>query len=147
MADAGISQVAETCNTRQTNVRCFNLDRPYCLYYCTDLSIPQEPLSHIPSTQPSELQAALRNFSLWLSGPEVVQSHRLSQLTAQRLHTHIHHAALERVARAYQKICEEVRRPENRYEAAATLLGSERPFGQVHLLWQIFGLDEEREAA
>ncbi|TFY57091.1 hypothetical protein EVJ58_g7236 [Rhodofomes roseus] len=33
-------------------------------------------------------------------------------------------------------------RPENRYEAAATLLGSERPFGQVHLLWQIFGLQD-----
>ena len=33
-------------------------------------------------------------------------------------------------------------RPENRYEAAATLLGGERPFGQVHLLRQIFGLGE-----
>ena len=42
-------------------------------------------------------------------------------------------------------ICEEVKRPENRYEAAATLLGSERPFGQVHLVWQIFGLEEEEE--
>jgi hypothetical protein len=105
----------------------------------------QEPLSHIPSTLPSELQTALRNFSLWLSGPEVVQSRRLSQLTVTRLHTQIHHAALERVARVYQNICEEVKKPENKYEAASTLLGSERPFGQVHLLWQIFGLDEETE--
>ena len=40
-------------------------------------------------------------------------------------------------------ICEEVKKPENKYEAASTLLGSERPFGQVHLLWQIFGLAEE----
>jgi hypothetical protein len=40
-------------------------------------------------------------------------------------------------------ICEEVKKPENKYEAASTLLGSERPFGQVHLLWQIFGLEEE----
>lgn len=125
MVDAGISRVADTCTTRQTN----------------------EPLSHIPSTLPSELQAALGNFSLWLSGPEVVQSHRLSQLTVQRLHTQIHHAALERMARAYQKICEEVKKPENKYEAALTLLGSERPFGQVHLLWQIFGLDEDKESA
>jgi hypothetical protein len=39
-------------------------------------------------------------------------------------------------------ICEEVKKPENKYEAASTLLGSERPFGQVHLLWQIFGLEE-----
>lgn len=42
-------------------------------------------------------------------------------------------------------ICERVRRKENRYEAAATLLGSERPFGQAALLWQIFGLKEEEE--
>ena len=42
-------------------------------------------------------------------------------------------------------ICEEVKKPENKYEAASTLLGGERPFGQVHLLWQIFGLDEEEE--
>ncbi len=40
-------------------------------------------------------------------------------------------------------ICEDVKKPENKYEAAATLLGSERPFGQVHLLWKIFGLEEE----
>ena len=40
-------------------------------------------------------------------------------------------------------VCEEVKKPENKYEAASTLLGSERPFGQVHLLWQIFGLEEE----
>jgi hypothetical protein len=47
------------------------------------------------------------------------------------------------MGRAYQLICEEVRKPENRYEAASTLLGSERPFGQVHLLWQIFGLEDD----
>lgn len=38
-----------------------------------------------------------------------------------------------------------MRKPENKYEAAATVLGSERPFGQVHLLWQIFGIQEEDE--
>ena len=37
-------------------------------------------------------------------------------------------------------ICEEVRKPESEYEAACTLLGSERRLGQVHLL-QIFGLE------
>jgi hypothetical protein len=42
-------------------------------------------------------------------------------------------------------ICEEVKKPENKYEAASTLLGSERPFGQVHLLWQTSGLEEEEE--
>ncbi len=91
--------------------------------------------------QPSDLQKGLRQFSMWLSGPEVVHSSRLAQLTVQRYHAQIHQAALERVVRAYRTICEHVRSPENKYEAASTLLGSERPFGQVHLLWQIFGLE------
>lgn len=104
---------------------------------------PQEPLSRIPSAQTPELLTALHNFSQWLSGLEVVQSPRLSHLAVQRLHTQIHHAALERMARAYKLICEEVKKPENRYEAASTLLGSERPFGQAHLLRQIFGLEDD----
>ena len=70
-----------------------------------------------------------------------MHSARLAQLTMQRYHTQIHQAALERVARAYRIICEHVRNPENKYEAASTLLGGEKPFGQVHLLWQIFGLE------
>ncbi|KAG5644406.1 hypothetical protein DXG03_008573 [Asterophora parasitica] len=123
MVDAGLRQVAETCAHRETD----------------------EPLSRLPSMQPAELQLALRNFSLWLSSLDVVQSPRLSYLTAQRLHTQIHHAALERMAVAYRLICEEVKRPENKYEAASTLLGSERPFGQIHLLRQILGLDEDSE--
>ncbi|KAJ7655211.1 oligomeric Golgi complex subunit 6 [Mycena polygramma] len=119
MVDAGIDQIAETC---------INYDK-------------SEPLSRIPATLPAQLQTALHNFSLWLSGLEVVQSPRLSQLTAQRLHIKIHQAALERMAGSYQLICEQVRKPENKYEAASTLLGSERPFGQVNLLRQIFGLE------
>lgn len=39
----------------------------------------------------------------------------------------------------------EVRRAENRYEAGAVLLGQERPFGQMGLLWQILGVEEEGE--
>ncbi|KAF7367249.1 Conserved oligomeric Golgi complex subunit 6 [Mycena sanguinolenta] len=119
MADAGIQLIAETCEKHDGS----------------------EPMSRIPVTLPAQLQTALRNFSLWLSGLEVVQSPRLSQLTAQRLHIKIHQAALERMARSYQLICEQVKKPENKYEAASTLLGSERPFGQVNLLWQIFGLE------
>lgn len=42
-------------------------------------------------------------------------------------------------------MCEEVRRSENRYEAGTVLLGGERPFGQVGLLWQILGVEEEGE--
>ncbi|GLB45160.1 putative conserved oligomeric complex COG6 [Lyophyllum shimeji] len=123
MVDAGIHQVVETCTNRQTN----------------------EPLSRVPSMEPAELQVALRNFSLWLSSADVVQSPRLSHLTVQRLHTQIHQAALERMAHAYRMICEEVKKPENKYEAAATLLGSERPFGQIHLLRQILGLEEDSD--
>jgi len=40
-------------------------------------------------------------------------------------------------------LCKQIRKPENRYEAASTLLGSERPFGRVDLLYQIFCLEEE----
>lgn len=95
----------------------------------------------MPAGEPAALQAALRRFSEWLSGAEVVQSRRLGLLTVQSVATRVHQAALERVAETYERICEEVKKPENKYEAAATLLGSERPFGQVRLLWQIFGLE------
>ncbi|KAH0586671.1 Conserved oligomeric Golgi complex subunit 6 [Termitomyces sp. J132] len=121
MVDAHIHQVAAICANRPTN----------------------EPLSRIPLMQPSELQVTLRSFSLWLSSPDVVQSPRLSQLTVQHLHAKIHQTALERMVRAYGLICEEVKRPENKYEAASTLLGSERPFGQIHLLRQILGITDE----
>ncbi|KAG6911409.1 hypothetical protein DXG01_016506 [Tephrocybe rancida] len=123
MIDANIYQVAEACTNRTT----------------------AEPLSRIPSMQPAELQVALQNFSLWLSSPDVVQSPRLSHLTVQHLHTKIHQTALERMARAYGLVCEEVKKPVNKYEAASTLLGSERPFGQNHLLRQILGIDENEE--
>lgn len=105
--------------------------------------VEQEPLSRVPATQPSDLQQALHHFSVWLSGLEVVQSPRLAQLTVQRMHAKIHQEALARLAKTYKTICEEIKKPENRYEAASTLLGRERPFGQVHLLWQVFGLEEE----
>ena len=72
-----------------------------------------------------------------------MHSPRLAQLTVQKLHGKIHQDALAKLAKTYRMICDEVKKPGNRYEAASTLLGSERPFGQVHLLWQIFGLEEE----
>ncbi|PPQ75479.1 hypothetical protein CVT24_013413 [Panaeolus cyanescens] len=121
LRDAGLHQIAETCK-----------------YHKSD-----EPLARIPSTQPQQLQYALRQFSTWLSGLEVVHSPRLAQLTVQKLHSRIHQQALARLAKTYRLICEEVRKKENKYEAGETLLGGERPFGQVHLLWQIFGLVED----
>ena len=39
----------------------------------------------------------------------------------------------------------EVRKPGNKYEAAETLLGSERPFGQVHSLWKVLDWKERTE--
>ena len=36
-------------------------------------------------------------------------------------------------------IYEKAKIPESKYEAASTLLGSERPFGQVRLLWMVLG--------
>jgi hypothetical protein len=105
----------------------------------------QEPLSRLPPTQPSQLQLALKKFSVWLSDLEVVHSPRLARLVVQQLHTRIHQAALERLATAYGNVCEQVKKPSNKYEAASTLLGSERPFGQIRLLWQIFGLQDVGE--
>ena len=76
-----------------------------------------------------------------------MHSPRLASLSVRSLHTRVHQAALERLAQTYERVCEEVKRPENKYEAAATLLGSERPFGQVRLLWQIFGQQEQEQGA
>lgn len=102
----------------------------------------QEPLSRLPTTQSSSLQAALRTFAQWLQSIEVVHSPRLALLSAQGLHSRVHRAALARLARVYCTLCTAVRAPENRYEAAATLLGQERPFGQIGMLCQIFGLSD-----
>ncbi|KAF9524462.1 oligomeric complex COG6-domain-containing protein [Crepidotus variabilis] len=118
--DAGLLQVLETIEKNEN----------------------KEPLSRVPATQTASLQRSLRQFSLWLSGIEVVHSPRLAQLAVQKLHTKIHQDALVRLSKAYRTICDEVKKPENKYEAASTLLGSERPFGQMHLLQQIFGFDE-----
>jgi cobalamin biosynthesis protein CobT len=64
-------------------------------------------------------------------------------LTLQKLHDQIHREALKRIVKAYEKICEEVGKEGNRYEAGMTLVGSERPFGRVYLLRRVFGLEEE----
>ena len=97
------------------------------------------------ATQPTELLASLHKFSLWLPSIEVVQSPRLALLTHQHLHSQIHQAALARLVKTYEKLCKEVKKLHNKYEAASTLLGSERPFGKIHLLWQIFGLQDMEE--
>ncbi|GBE81891.1 Conserved oligomeric Golgi complex subunit 6 [Sparassis crispa] len=104
---------------------------------------PGEPLSYIYGTTIYRLQSALRKFSTWLSGITVVHSNRLSHLTVQSHATRVHQAVLVRIARIYERLIGEMRKPENKYEAAATLLAGERPFGQMHLLWQIFGMQDQ----
>ncbi|KIP08762.1 hypothetical protein PHLGIDRAFT_68807 [Phlebiopsis gigantea 11061_1 CR5-6] len=120
-----------------------NLTLSYCLL--TDSSPFQEPLSHLPAASTGRLQAALHKFSVWLTSNTVDHPPRLAQLSVQSLASRVHRAALARLVKTYRWLCEEVRKPENKYEAAATVLGSERPFGQVHLLWQIFGIEEDPE--
>ncbi|OCH93870.1 oligomeric complex COG6 [Obba rivulosa] len=119
LRDAGLDEVAAALESRQ----------------------PDEPLSRVPAAQAGRLQQALDAFSGWLSGAGVVHAERLAAVDARRVAGDVHSAALGRVAETYGRLCEEVRRAENRYEAGATLLGGSRPFGQVHLLWQIFGLE------
>lgn len=97
--------------------------------------------------QPPQLEKALWHFSTWLSSPDVVQPPRLALLIDQRLNGRIHRAALWNLASTYEKICTEVRKPENKYEAANTTLGSQRPFGQMTALHQILGLEEETSNA
>ena len=103
----------------------------------------QEPLSLVPACAPAALRAALSAFSRWLASLDAVHAPRLAALTAPFLHARVHRAVQRRLGRAYAALCARVRDPRARYEAAATLLGVERPFGSVAALWQIFGIDEE----
>jgi ABC-type nitrate/sulfonate/bicarbonate transport system substrate-binding protein len=93
--------------------------------------------------QPTPLEAALHSFAVWLSSKDVVHPTQLSHLLDRRLGSKVHHAALRKLAQTYAQICEEVRKPENRYEAANTILGSQRPFGQISVLRQIIGVEGE----
>lgn len=104
---------------------------------------PATPLSRLPATEPAALQLTLSKFSLWLSTPDTVSSPRLAPLSSAAIAGRVHHAALRRLVRVYAALCEEVKSGKARYEAGSVLLGRERPFGQVGLLWQIFGLVEE----
>ncbi|KDQ13474.1 hypothetical protein BOTBODRAFT_111408 [Botryobasidium botryosum FD-172 SS1] len=100
------------------------------------------PLSHIASADSSSVTSALSNFDAFLSTLDVISSPRLTLLSVPRLVTKVHRAALARIGRAYGTVCEAVKKAENRYEFASTLLGSRRPFGQMSVLWQVLGVDE-----
>ncbi|KIJ51335.1 hypothetical protein M422DRAFT_26752 [Sphaerobolus stellatus SS14] len=100
------------------------------------------PLAHHSPASSQYLASALRLFDAFLSSLDVLSSPRLSLLTVPRLATLIHRSALKRLGQAYGRICEEVKAPKNKYEFASTLLGSQRPFGQMNVLWQVLGVQD-----
>jgi hypothetical protein len=106
------------------------------------LTIPQEPLARLPPTSAPALSAALAVFAGWLSSPAVLAAPRLAALRGHGLPARVHRAALARLAQAYARLCAAVKDPRSGYEAGATLLGGARPFGQVGMVWQIFGVEE-----
>jgi len=116
---------------------------------CASVTAPQTPLSRLPATEPEALAAALGKFSLWLSTPDVISSPRLFPLSSSLLAGQVHRGALRRLVRAYSALCEEVRAESARgkFVAGSVVLGRERPFGQVELLRQIFGLEPEEDDA
>lgn len=102
----------------------------------------QTPLSHLPAASSQETSTALRNFDSFLSSLDVLSSPRLALLSVPRLATLIHRSALKQIGEAYGRICDEVRLSGNKYEFVTTLLGSQRPFGQMNVLWQVLGVQD-----
>ncbi|KIM33186.1 hypothetical protein M408DRAFT_325989, partial [Serendipita vermifera MAFF 305830] len=105
----------------------------------------QMPLAHVQGCSSQNVSSALQAFDSFLSSLDVLTSSSLSLLSLPRLGTLIHRTALERVARAYGKLCQAVREPKNKYEFSGTLLGSRRPFGQMNVLFQVLGVDALEE--
>ncbi|KAF8526040.1 oligomeric complex COG6 [Hysterangium stoloniferum] len=108
----------------------------------TDKGSESTPLSHLPESSSPEVSNALRKFDSFLSTLDVLSSPSLMLLTVPRLATLIHRLALKRIGLAYGRICDEVKNPQNKYEFATTLLGSQRPFGQMNVLWQVLGVHD-----
>ncbi|KAI9455965.1 hypothetical protein HD554DRAFT_2146627 [Boletus coccyginus] len=92
---------------------------------------PQTTLSRLPAAEPEALTPALGKFSLWLSTPDVISSP-------------LHRGTSRRLVQAYSALYEGVRAESvrGRYVAGSMVSGRERPFGEVELLRQIFGLEE-----
>lgn len=63
-------------------------------------------------------------------------------MSVPRLASSIHSDAVQKIGLAYGRVCDAVRKPDNKYEFAGTLLGSRRPFGDMRVLWQVLGVDE-----
>ncbi|KAF8436357.1 oligomeric Golgi complex subunit 6 [Boletus edulis BED1] len=106
---------------------------------------PATPLARLPATAPDALAHALSQFSRWLSTPDVIASPRLFPLSSALLAGQVHRGALRRLVHAYGALCDAVHAESVRgkYVAGSVVLGRERPFGQVELLRQIVGLEDE----
>ncbi|KAH7102798.1 oligomeric complex COG6 [Auriculariales sp. MPI-PUGE-AT-0066] len=100
-------------------------------------SKPDEPLAHNVAASPQNLTTALRAFDRFLGTLDVASSPLLALLSVGHV---VHRGALAHVAQAYERLCEAVRDTNNRYEFASTLLGGQRPFGQMGVLWQVLGI-------
>ncbi|KAI0253558.1 oligomeric Golgi complex subunit 6 [Lactifluus subvellereus] len=133
LRDSGLHDTVRACEQTPPDARCL-LPSP-----------SHEPLAHVAACAPPALRSALSSFARWLASLDAVHAPRLAALTAPALHARVHRAVQRRLGHAYAALCARVREPRSRYEAAATLLGAERPFGSVAALWQIFGINEEGE--
>ena len=112
------------------------------LPFCTHPSVAKTPLSRLPPASSQAVSSALGEFDRFLSTLDVSSSPRLGSLTVSRLASSIHSDAIHKIGLAYNRVCDAVRKPENRYEFAGTLLGSRRPFGDMRVLWQVLGIDD-----
>ncbi|PFH46076.1 hypothetical protein AMATHDRAFT_8263 [Amanita thiersii Skay4041] len=165
MTDAGLKQIADICEKHDQQEPLSHLPgaqpaelqaslQKFAIWLSTPDVLHSPRLAHlVPLSSSNTTSTTNPTFpsSLLLHTPTPTTNrlqllpHAHSYSQQQSYPLVIHHAALERMARSYGRICDAVRRGENRYEAASTVLGSQRPFGQVRLLWQIFGLEEEEE--
>ncbi|KZW02874.1 oligomeric complex COG6 [Exidia glandulosa HHB12029] len=105
------------------------------------------PLSHEPAASSAAVTSALKAFDTFLSTLDVQSSPRLALLSVPSVGSRIHRGALARIARDYGRVCDAVRDARNKYEFASTLLGSQRPFGQMGVLSQVLGIAEDEIAA
>lgn len=83
---------------------------------------------------------ALDKFDSFLSSLDVLTSPRLVLIASPTISSRIHREALRKVGNAYGTVADAVRDPFNKYEFAATVLGTKRPFGQMSLLWQVLNV-------
>lgn len=102
----------------------------------------QTPLSRMPAASPTALSTALGRFHTYLQTLDVLSSPRLSLMSSTAHARAIHHGALVRLARAYDRVWDSVADKETgRYEFPMSLL--RRGKEEVRTL---LGVDEDEVA-